>query len=320
MDPQESIGKQSLEEFWGAELSSKQKKITWQDEDDDEDEDMAGIVIDKTLELRQACLGASAKDGERNVVQVVAENDEGEKVKHTILSLRVGGTEQCSLFLSLNPPITFELVSGSGPVHIVGSCVETMNTFDDLDDTSSSEDDEDVEVPSLEVKALVNSAKKKRPADSPVAKPAKQMKLEKSSDESTADNSMDTSGSIAKRNKKRHVIQEEPEESDDDDDDDLSDDDDVDMSDDDEVSDDEEEVEDVKPPTKKPQAKSNGKPNNNNGKPKQKGQDLLKSKVFKTPQPPKQAPKSTKGTMSAPTTPKQKGNVKNTGSKKRNKP
>ncbi len=35
-----------------------------------------------------------------------------------------------------------------------------MNTFDDLDDTSSSEDDEDVEVPSLEVKALVNSAKK----------------------------------------------------------------------------------------------------------------------------------------------------------------
>lgn len=57
------------------------------------------------------------------------------------------------------------------------------------------------------------------------------MKLEKSSDESTADNSMDTSGSIgksclcgfielctlfvyvlsAKRNKERHVIQEEPE-------------------------------------------------------------------------------------------------------------
>ncbi len=67
----------------------------------------------------------SAKVGERNVVQVEAENEEGETVKHTILSLRVGGTEQCSLFLSLQPPITFELVSGSGPVHIVGNNVES---------------------------------------------------------------------------------------------------------------------------------------------------------------------------------------------------
>ncbi len=67
----------------------------------------------------------SAKEGERNVVQVMAENDEGEEVRHTILSLRVGGTEQCSLFLSLNPPVSFELVSGSGPVHIVGSMLES---------------------------------------------------------------------------------------------------------------------------------------------------------------------------------------------------
>lgn len=42
----------------------------------------------------QACLGTDAKDEERNVVQITAENDEGEPVKHTILSLRVGGTEQ----------------------------------------------------------------------------------------------------------------------------------------------------------------------------------------------------------------------------------
>ncbi len=67
----------------------------------------------------------SAKEGDRNVVQIIAENEEGEEVRHTILSMRVGGTEQCSLFLSLNPPISFELVSGSGPVHIVGSMVES---------------------------------------------------------------------------------------------------------------------------------------------------------------------------------------------------
>ena len=42
----------------------------------------------------QACLGAQAKDGERNVVQVTAENEEGEEVTHSILSMRVGGVEQ----------------------------------------------------------------------------------------------------------------------------------------------------------------------------------------------------------------------------------
>ena len=34
----------------GAELSSKQKKITFENNDD---EDMSGVILDKTLELRQ---------------------------------------------------------------------------------------------------------------------------------------------------------------------------------------------------------------------------------------------------------------------------
>ncbi len=44
----------------------------------------------------QACLGAAAKEGERNVVQVTTENDEGDEVTHTILSMRVGLNEQVS--------------------------------------------------------------------------------------------------------------------------------------------------------------------------------------------------------------------------------
>jgi hypothetical protein len=47
--------------------------------------------------LGQACLGAGAKDGERNVVELTAENEEGEQVRHTLLSMRVGGTEQVSV-------------------------------------------------------------------------------------------------------------------------------------------------------------------------------------------------------------------------------
>ena len=42
----------------------------------------------------QACLGATAKEGERNVVEVTADDEDGEEVTHAILSMRVGGTEQ----------------------------------------------------------------------------------------------------------------------------------------------------------------------------------------------------------------------------------
>ena len=54
-------------------------------------------VVVKALQLPrplQACLGAKAKEGERNVVQLTAEDEEGQDVTHTILSMRVGGAEQ----------------------------------------------------------------------------------------------------------------------------------------------------------------------------------------------------------------------------------
>ena len=43
----------------------------------------------------QAALGAKAKEGERNVVEITTKDEKGE-VTHTILSLRVGGIEQVS--------------------------------------------------------------------------------------------------------------------------------------------------------------------------------------------------------------------------------
>ena len=45
-------------------------------------------------------MGALAKEGERNVVQITTENDEGEEVTHTILSLKVGLNEQVRLVSS----------------------------------------------------------------------------------------------------------------------------------------------------------------------------------------------------------------------------
>ena len=45
----------------------------------------------------QACLGAKAKEGERNVVEMTAEDENGQEVTHTIISLCVGRTEQVRL-------------------------------------------------------------------------------------------------------------------------------------------------------------------------------------------------------------------------------
>lgn len=56
-------------------------------------------VLSVLLGSVQACLGVGAKDGERNVVEVTTDNDEGTKVSHTILSMRLGGIEQVSKFI-----------------------------------------------------------------------------------------------------------------------------------------------------------------------------------------------------------------------------
>ena len=41
----------------------------------------------------QACLGAGAKVGERNVVELITDDDDGEEVTHALVSMKVGGTE-----------------------------------------------------------------------------------------------------------------------------------------------------------------------------------------------------------------------------------
>lgn len=68
----------------------------------------------------QALLGPEAKPGELNVLQVEAMGLKG-PIKTPIALLEMGKTAQIILDLSFpDPPVTFTLVKGSGPVHIVG--------------------------------------------------------------------------------------------------------------------------------------------------------------------------------------------------------
>ncbi|KAG5310489.1 NLP protein, partial [Acromyrmex insinuator] len=67
-----------------------------------------------------ALLGPEAKPGELNVLQVEAMGLKG-PIKTPIALLEMGKTAQIILDLSFpDPPVTFTLVKGSGPVHIVG--------------------------------------------------------------------------------------------------------------------------------------------------------------------------------------------------------
>lgn len=72
------------------------------------------------FEYFQALLGPEAKPGELNVLQVEAMGLKG-PIKTPIALLEMGKTAQIILDLSFpDPPVTFTLVKGSGPVHIVG--------------------------------------------------------------------------------------------------------------------------------------------------------------------------------------------------------
>lgn len=314
----EGIGIQSVEDFWGVELSSKKKKVSWPSDPDDEVED----DLEKTLELRQACLGAKAKEGERNVVQLTAEDEEGQDVTHTILSMRVGGAEQTQLFLTLQPPVTFELVSGNGPVHIIGTLNQTLLPLL-TDDESSEEEEEERNKKALispEVKGKT-APSKKRPAPSPAQKPAKVPKLaakeedseedsdeedseldeEDSDEEDSEGEDMDTELAAALReaqaakSKAKQVMGVRTEDSDESEEEDESDEEDE----DEEESD---ESEDEQPPAKKPQV--NGKPKSKQAKPASKTEKGKQQ--AKTPQPIKPSSKTVapKGSQSAPTTPK----------------
>lgn len=89
------------------------------------------------LIIKQALLGPEATEGEVNVVQVEAMTWK-DSVKIPIASLKAGGpNNQVLLDLSFpDPPVTFSLIQGTGPVHIIGHHLigSPMEEFDEMDE------------------------------------------------------------------------------------------------------------------------------------------------------------------------------------------
>jgi len=121
------------EEFWGITLSGEKKFHTWNPASDEEE-------IEHKIQVTQACLGSKAKEGERNVVEVTTEDDNGRKISCAVVSLRVGFIECMHLELGFTNAVKFSLKEGSGPLSLCG--IHLMALPMDLSDEEGSGSDE----------------------------------------------------------------------------------------------------------------------------------------------------------------------------------
>ncbi|XP_029887314.1 nucleoplasmin-3 [Aquila chrysaetos chrysaetos] len=123
--------------LFGCELTANTKSYTFQvDEEDDSDHILALSVV---------CLTDGAKD-ECNVVEVVGRNHENQEIAVPVANLKLSCQPLLSLDnFKLQPPVTFRLAAGSGPVHLTGwhRIVHREDaSFEEDDDLSEEEEEE----------------------------------------------------------------------------------------------------------------------------------------------------------------------------------
>ncbi|XP_075699115.1 nucleoplasmin-3 [Rhinoderma darwinii] len=123
--------------MFGCELSSKFLFYTFKVDDEDE--------FDPDLSLCTISLGEGAKD-EYNVVEVTARDHNDQDITVPIATLKLS----CQTMVNLDnfviqPPVTFRLKTGSGPVHIAGQIVVGPTDFDSEEDDDDEDDDDDDE-------------------------------------------------------------------------------------------------------------------------------------------------------------------------------
>ncbi|KAM9012299.1 nucleoplasmin-3 [Guaruba guarouba] len=124
--------------LFGCELTASTKSYTFQvDEEDDSEHVLALSVV---------CLTDGAKD-ECNVVEVVGRNHENQEIAVPVANLKLSCQPLLSLDnFELQPPVTFRLAAGSGPVHLAGwhRIVHREDASFEEDDVLSDEEEEEL--------------------------------------------------------------------------------------------------------------------------------------------------------------------------------
>ncbi|UJR31746.1 hypothetical protein I4U23_019224 [Adineta vaga] len=145
------------EKIVGVELSASKKQFKWpvndtekkvkDNEDDDNESSDEMSALQKSFVVHSAVLGVGAKADQRNLVHLTIKDATGDKVilDQPILSLSLNKNDSISAFnlrvlLSETTEVTFKLVEGDGPVHLITSKIlEPPFDFGGY----SSDDDED---------------------------------------------------------------------------------------------------------------------------------------------------------------------------------
>jgi len=173
------------EYFFALTLEGAKANEVWDPEAKSADEYQGG----HKLIIKQALLGPDAKEGEVNVIQVEAMTWK-ESIKIPVAVLKGGAANnQVQLDLSFpDPPVTFTLIQGSGPVHLIGHHLigGPVEEFDDMeemeeemiedeegDEAAEEDEDEDEGPKSKKAKTQNNSSGKGKAA------PAKNNKAKK---------------------------------------------------------------------------------------------------------------------------------------------
>ncbi|CAF1571886.1 unnamed protein product [Rotaria magnacalcarata] len=155
----------------GVELSASKKQFKWpvhdtdkkskdHDKDDDESEDETS-ALQTILVVHSAVLGVGAKTDQRNLVHLTIKDASGNKIilDQPILSLSLNKNDSITAFnlrilLTETTEVTFKLVEGDGPVHLITSKIleppfdfggYSSDDEDDQFDVMSGTSDEDIQ-------------------------------------------------------------------------------------------------------------------------------------------------------------------------------
>ncbi|XP_064631498.1 mitotic apparatus protein p62-like isoform X2 [Lineus longissimus] len=171
------------EYFWGCTLTEEKPSAEWTFEEEDEDRDF----FSHTLFLKSAVLGAGAKTGDVNLIEVETKNFKDTEIKQPIASLTAGQNNMCLLDISFDHrvPVKFTLKTGAGPVSIAAQhLVEFPDESDEFGADETGTEQEDTEVDEEEVAALESSKKRKASQALKNGVKSKRGKMEDDKDES----------------------------------------------------------------------------------------------------------------------------------------
>ncbi|XP_044881861.1 nucleoplasmin-3 isoform X2 [Mauremys mutica] len=124
--------------LFGCELTGSTRSYTFQVDEDDDSEHI--------LALSMVCLTDGAKD-ECNVVEVVGRNRQNQEIAVPVANLKLSCQPALSLDnFQLQPPVTFHLKSGSGPVQLSGRHQIMHRRAPSEEEESTEEEEEEQEL------------------------------------------------------------------------------------------------------------------------------------------------------------------------------